>query len=104
MRSLRRSSALELVLVVEPRRLLHLHPLAVSLCLISRARGAGTPLLVMILSVATCMSATVAFIAAVADNVHFASLETWTLLSGLGAASTAALTHTLYFNIRPSQW
>ena len=58
----------------------------------------------MILSVATCMSATVAFIAAVADDVHFASLETWTLLSGLGAASTAALTHTLYFNIRPSQW
>ena len=65
---------------------------------------AGTPLLVLILSVATCLSAAIAFVAAVSDESHFAALETWTLLSGLGAALVAALTHTLYFRIRRSQW
>eukprot|EP01046_Picozoa_sp_COSAG06_P005072 COSAG06_NODE_221_length_19912_cov_17.460875_25_plen_206_part_00 len=70
----------------------------------ARCVATGTPLLVMILSVATCMSASIAFVAAVADESHFASLEVWTLLSGLGAASVAALTHTLYFRIRPAQW
>lgn len=58
----------------------------------------------MILSSATCFSAAIAFVAAVSDESHFASLETWTLLSGLGAAAVAALTHTLYFRIRRSQW
>ena len=45
-----------------------------------------------------------AFIAAVADEEHFAALELWTLLSGLGAASVAGLVWTFYFHIRPAQW
>ena len=69
-----------------------------------RAMAFRTPLLVMILSVATCLSAFFAFIAAVADEEHFAALELWTLLSGLGAASVAGLVWTFYFHIRPAQW